>query len=145
MKVVACGIGLRCWASKPGDRDVKESLFTAQLVPTQKAHQWSIVLYQSRGEEAILVILAGSFSMSASSYPPDLSPRRKWNTTTARATPIFNRPVLPEEQFAGLRGCFEGIPGGLPAEERPEAMDVSHFMHPELLHWVFRRGNSRSG
>jgi hypothetical protein len=50
---------------------------------------------------------------------------------------IFNRPVLPEEKFAGLRGCFENILASLPGGERPEAMDVPHFMHPELLQWVF--------
>jgi len=50
---------------------------------------------------------------------------------------IFNRPVLPPEKFAGLRGCFEGILAELPDAERPEAMDVPHFRHPELLRWVF--------
>lgn len=50
---------------------------------------------------------------------------------------IFNQPVLAEEKFAGLRDCFERILGSLPGEERPEAMDVPHFMHPELLQWVF--------
>jgi hypothetical protein len=50
---------------------------------------------------------------------------------------IFNRPVLPEPKFAGLRACFERILADLPGEERPEAMDVPHFMHPELLPWVF--------
>jgi ectoine hydroxylase-related dioxygenase (phytanoyl-CoA dioxygenase family) len=36
-----------------------------------------------------------------------------------------------------LKNCFEGILANLPADERPEAMDVPHFMHPELLKYAF--------
>jgi len=50
---------------------------------------------------------------------------------------VFNQPVLPTEKFAALRNCFENILLELPADERPEALDVPHFMHPELLEWVF--------
>ncbi len=50
---------------------------------------------------------------------------------------VFNRPVLPVEKFSGLRDCFERILSRLPAAERPESMDVPHFLHPELLEWVF--------
>jgi len=50
---------------------------------------------------------------------------------------VFNQPVLPAEKFAGLKNYFEGILADLPATERPEAMDVPHFMHPKLLEWAF--------
>jgi hypothetical protein len=50
---------------------------------------------------------------------------------------IVNRPVLPAERFQGLKDCFEGILANLPPDERPEAMDVPHFMHPELLKYAF--------
>jgi hypothetical protein len=50
---------------------------------------------------------------------------------------VFNQPVLPPERFDALCACFENILAALPAGERPEAMDVPHFMHPELLQWAF--------
>jgi hypothetical protein len=50
---------------------------------------------------------------------------------------IFAEPVLPAEKFAALKACFEKILAELPAGERPEAMDVPHFMHPRLLEWAF--------
>ena len=50
---------------------------------------------------------------------------------------IYDRPVLPQPKFDGLKACFEKILADLPAESRPEAMDVPHFMHPELFEWAF--------
>ena len=50
---------------------------------------------------------------------------------------IFNEPVLPEDKFTGLKNYFETILVRLPPDQRPEAMDVPHFMHPELLQWAF--------
>jgi len=50
---------------------------------------------------------------------------------------IFNKPVLKQEKFDGLKDYFEKILSHLPPTERPEAMDVPHFMHPELLTWAF--------
>jgi ectoine hydroxylase-related dioxygenase (phytanoyl-CoA dioxygenase family) len=50
---------------------------------------------------------------------------------------IVDHPVLPAEKFAGLKVYFEKILADLPASERPEAMDVPHFMHPKLLEWAF--------
>ncbi len=50
---------------------------------------------------------------------------------------VFKEPVLPQERFEGLRAYFEGILDALPADVRPEAMDVPHFMHPQLLDWAF--------
>jgi hypothetical protein len=49
---------------------------------------------------------------------------------------IYNHPVLAPEKFAALKACFEKILADLPAGERPEAMDVPHFMHPELFEWA---------
>lgn len=50
---------------------------------------------------------------------------------------VFNEPVLPADRFAALKARFEQILGNLPPNERPEAMDVPHFMHPDLLQWAF--------
>ena len=50
---------------------------------------------------------------------------------------IYKEPVLPVEKFDGLKAYFEQILTDLPADVRPEAMDVPHFMHPELLKWAF--------
>jgi hypothetical protein len=49
---------------------------------------------------------------------------------------IHNRPVLPPARFAALRAYFERILADLPEGERPESMDVPHFMHPKLLDWA---------
>lgn len=50
---------------------------------------------------------------------------------------IYNEPVLKPDKFQGLKGFFEKILNELDENERPEAMDVPHFMYPELLEWVF--------
>ena len=49
---------------------------------------------------------------------------------------IINKPVLSQDKFDALKAFFEKILGDLPSNERPEAMDVPHFMHPELLKWA---------
>lgn len=46
---------------------------------------------------------------------------------------VFMQPVLSEGKFNGLKACFERILAALPFGSRPEAMDVPHFLHPELL------------
>ena len=46
---------------------------------------------------------------------------------------IFKEPVLSPEKFTALKVYFEKILADLPANERPEAMDVPHFVHPQLL------------
>jgi hypothetical protein len=50
---------------------------------------------------------------------------------------IYDQPVLPQARFDGLKACFETILSEMPADERPEALDVPHFMHPELFEWAF--------
>ena len=49
---------------------------------------------------------------------------------------IYKHPVLPQEKFDSLKAYFEQLLAELPAGERPEAMDVPHFLHPELLKWA---------
>lgn len=49
---------------------------------------------------------------------------------------VINEPVLRQDKFDALKAYFEKILADLPADERPEAMDVPHFMHPELLKWA---------
>lgn len=46
-------------------------------------------------------------------------------------------PVLGEAEFESLREYFEDILANLDANERPEAMDVPHFIYPRLLEWAF--------
>jgi len=50
---------------------------------------------------------------------------------------IIDKPVLSADRFDSLKSKFETILAALPGDERPEAMDVPHFMHPELLDWAF--------
>jgi hypothetical protein len=50
---------------------------------------------------------------------------------------VYAQPVLSEPRFAALKARFEKLLGDLPPGERPESMDVPHFMHPELLGWAF--------
>ncbi|WP_404423387.1 phytanoyl-CoA dioxygenase family protein [Nibricoccus sp. IMCC34717] len=50
---------------------------------------------------------------------------------------IHNKPVLAQDRFDALKAYFEKILADLPASERPESMDVPHFMHPKLLEWAF--------
>ncbi|MDF3059481.1 MAG: Protein involved in biosynthesis of mitomycin antibiotics/polyketide fumonisin [Rariglobus sp.] len=49
---------------------------------------------------------------------------------------VFNQPVLPARKFEALKNYFEQILADMPSTERPEAMDVPHFMHPKLLEWA---------
>jgi hypothetical protein len=49
---------------------------------------------------------------------------------------IYDSPVFSPEKFAGLKACFEALLAALPGDERPEAMDVPHFLHPELMKWA---------
>jgi ectoine hydroxylase-related dioxygenase (phytanoyl-CoA dioxygenase family) len=46
-------------------------------------------------------------------------------------------PVYPAADFAGLQATFERLLADWIARGgRPEAMDVPHFYHPELLQWL---------
>lgn len=50
---------------------------------------------------------------------------------------VYREPVLSPPKFDGLKNCFEKILADLPAETRPESMDVPHFAYPELFRWLF--------
>jgi len=49
---------------------------------------------------------------------------------------VYNHPVLPPARFKELAAYFESVLADLPPGERPESMDVPHFMHPRLLDWA---------
>jgi chlorinating enzyme len=50
---------------------------------------------------------------------------------------IYRDQVFTPDKFAKLKDYFEGLLKALPAEVRPESMDVPHFSHPELFKWLF--------
>jgi len=50
---------------------------------------------------------------------------------------VYRHPVLAADKFDRLRDYFDKILGELGEGERPEAMDVPHFMYPELFEWAF--------
>jgi len=50
---------------------------------------------------------------------------------------IIKEPVFPQAKFDGLKGYFENMLAALPPNERPEGMDVPHFVHPALFEWLF--------
>ena len=50
---------------------------------------------------------------------------------------IYKDDVLPQPKFDKLKHYFEGLLDGLDTGQRPEAMDVPHFAHPELFEWLF--------
>ena len=50
---------------------------------------------------------------------------------------IYDQPVLPQKKFEGLKAYFEQMLADFPAGERPEAMDVPHFVHQKLFEWAF--------
>ncbi len=49
---------------------------------------------------------------------------------------IYRHPVLSDHKFQGLKRTFEDILANLDTAERPEAMDVPHFMYPELFEFA---------
>ena len=50
---------------------------------------------------------------------------------------IYPDPVLPAAKFQKLKDHFETLLAQLPAERRPETMDVPHFTSPALFEWLF--------
>jgi hypothetical protein len=73
--------------------------------------------------------------MSITSTEPRLNPAQV-ETYRSQGYLIYDRPVLPADKFAALKDYFEKILASLPAGERPEAMDVPHFIYPELMRWA---------
>ena len=49
---------------------------------------------------------------------------------------IYQNPLFPIEKFQQLKKFFEDLFNNLTPDKRPEAMDVPHFEHPELLEWL---------
>jgi len=50
---------------------------------------------------------------------------------------VYRRPVLREAAFRKLKAHFEQLLAALQPGERPELMDVPHFMDPALFEWLF--------
>jgi hypothetical protein len=49
---------------------------------------------------------------------------------------IVDRPIFPQSEFDALRDHFEQKLANLPADIRPEMMDVPHFADPALFRWL---------
>jgi chlorinating enzyme len=49
---------------------------------------------------------------------------------------LYRKPVLPQGKFEGLKAHFEEKLERLPADVRPEAMDVPHFVDTKLFEWL---------
>jgi hypothetical protein len=49
---------------------------------------------------------------------------------------LYHDQVFGAEKFAGLKTHFEHLLAELPADTRPEHMDVPHFFDPELFTWL---------
>src|SRR4051812_10314555 len=49
---------------------------------------------------------------------------------------LYRKPVFPQGKFAGLKQHFEEKVERLPADVRPEAMDVPHFVDTKLFEWL---------
>jgi hypothetical protein len=50
---------------------------------------------------------------------------------------LFKKPVLSEKKFSGLREHFEELLANLKPGQRPELMDVPHFVDTKLFEWLF--------
>ena len=44
--------------------------------------------------------------------------------------------IFPEEKYQRLKRHFEKKLAALPADQRPEGMDVPHFTDPESFRWL---------
>jgi hypothetical protein len=52
---------------------------------------------------------------------------------------LYPDPVFPAAKFQKLKDHFEALLAALPAERRPETMDVPHFTAPALFEWLFAK------
>jgi ectoine hydroxylase-related dioxygenase (phytanoyl-CoA dioxygenase family) len=50
---------------------------------------------------------------------------------------VVTDPIFPQAKFDKLKAYFEDLLANLAEGQRPEAMDVPHFTHPELFEWLF--------
>ena len=49
---------------------------------------------------------------------------------------VYGNPVFPQAKFDALKEHFEDELSALPADVRPEAMDVPHLTDPKLFDWL---------
>ena len=49
---------------------------------------------------------------------------------------LYTQPVFSAAKFNSLRAYFEELLAALPADRRPEGMDVPHFQNPKLNEWL---------
>jgi hypothetical protein len=49
---------------------------------------------------------------------------------------ILDQPIFPQAEFDALKAHFEAKLAALPADARPENMDVPHFTDPALFRWL---------
>jgi hypothetical protein len=50
---------------------------------------------------------------------------------------IPKEQVFPADKFQVLKAYFEKMLAELPADVRPESMDVPHYSYPDLFRWLF--------
>ena len=49
---------------------------------------------------------------------------------------VYNKPVLPADEFQALKNHFEDLLCQWPDDARPESMDVPHYTDTELFRWA---------
>jgi len=49
---------------------------------------------------------------------------------------IYDQPIFSDDKFQALRSHFDEKLARLPADVRPEGMDVPHFTDPKLFDWL---------
>ena len=49
---------------------------------------------------------------------------------------VYNKPVLPLDEFHALKEHFEKLLSQWPEDARPESMDVPHFTDTDLFRWA---------
>jgi hypothetical protein len=68
--------------------------------------------------------------------PPRLS-RQEVEDFRREGYLMYRQPVLPQAKFDALKAHFEQKLSRLPADVRPEGMDVPHFTDTKLFDWLF--------
>ncbi len=76
-------------------------------------------------------------SQAASGYPKPRLDAKQIATFRREGYLIHPDPVLAPDRFAALGRHFDGMLAALPADARPEAMDVPHFTDTKLFTWLF--------
>src|SRR5688500_5316222 len=50
---------------------------------------------------------------------------------------IYPEPIFPQAKYEGMKSHFEQKLARLPADVRPESIDVPHFTDTKLFEWIF--------